>query len=232
MGYSKKIVCLANSRKTSGRCIAGKELLDGNYNEWIRPISERIDGEISEDERRFKDGKRPQVLDIITIPFIENRPHNYQQENHLIDDKYYWEKKGALSWSELQNVVDTVSDALWLNGDPSYNGINDRIPESKANSLRSSLLLIQPDTLTISVEIEGAEFNNGKRKVRAIFTLNNHKYKLVVTDPRIESHFLEKKDNQYKLNAEKAYMCISIGEPYHDYCYKLVASIIYQSNLP
>lgn len=227
MGYSKKIVCLANSKKISGRCIAGKELIDGNYTEWIRPISERTNGEISEDERQFKDGKKPQVLDIITIPFIKHCPHNYQQENHLIDDKY-WEKKGMLSWSELQNVVDTVPDTLWINGDSSNNGINDRISELKANSLESSLLLIQPDTLTISVGIEGAKFGNGKRKVRAIFTLNNHEYKLVVTDPRIESRFLKNKDNQYELNAGEVYMCISIGEPFHDYCYKLVASIIFK----
>ena len=26
--YAKTILCLANSRKTSGRCIAGKELVD------------------------------------------------------------------------------------------------------------------------------------------------------------------------------------------------------------
>ena len=26
----KRIVCLANSRKLTGRCVAGKELLEGN----------------------------------------------------------------------------------------------------------------------------------------------------------------------------------------------------------
>lgn len=230
MSYSKKIVCLANSRKISGRCIAGKELLEGNYNEWIRPVSKRATGEISEYEKRFEDGEHPHVLDIITIPFVEHRPHNYQQENHLIDDGYYWEKEGTLSLSELPKVVDAVPDELWLNGYSSYNGINDRIPEPEANRLESSLLLIQPDTLTISVEIEGAEFDNGKRKVRAIFTHNNHQYKLAVTDPRIESHFLKNEDGQYEVNVGEVYMCISIGEPYNDYCYKLVASIICQSS--
>ena len=38
----KRIVCLANSRKLGGRCIAGKELLaDGVSGSWIRPVSHR-----------------------------------------------------------------------------------------------------------------------------------------------------------------------------------------------
>ena len=36
----KRIVCLANSRKRGGRCVAGKELLaDGRAGGWIRPVS-------------------------------------------------------------------------------------------------------------------------------------------------------------------------------------------------
>jgi hypothetical protein len=37
----KRLVCLANSRKSGGRCIAGRELLTGNLGEWIRPVSDR-----------------------------------------------------------------------------------------------------------------------------------------------------------------------------------------------
>lgn len=228
MNYTKKIICLANSRKISGRCIAGKEVLNGHYGEWIRPISKRPTGEISEIERRFEDGEHPQVLDIVTIPLIEHQPHNYQQENHLIDDGYYWVKEGASNWSDLPKVLDAVPDSLWINGYSSYNGVNDRIPEHLANNLGNSLLLVQPDTLAVSVNVEGAEFGDGKRKVRCLFTLNNHQYKLAVTDPRIESIYLKKEDGKYDIDASKVYMCISIGEPYNDYCYKLVASVIYE----
>lgn len=35
MAIIKKIVCLANSRKLIGRCIAGKEIKKGEASQWI-----------------------------------------------------------------------------------------------------------------------------------------------------------------------------------------------------
>ncbi len=228
MSYTKTIVCLANSRKISGRCIAGKEIIDIGYGEWIRPVSGRPTGEISEYERRFENGEHPQTLDVITIPLIKHFPHHYQQENHLIDDGYYWKKERTVEWDELGSIADRAPNEIWVNGHSSYNGINDRIPENIAISLKSSLLLVQPDTLAISVNSEGAELEDRKRKVRAIFSLNGHQYKLAVTDPKIESIYLKKEDGRYSIDASKVYMCVSIGEPYNDYCYKLVASILHE----
>ena len=68
--YEKTIVCLANSRKLSGRCIAGKELVNSGYGSWIRPVSHRPTEEISEEERRFENGDDPQILDRISIQLI------------------------------------------------------------------------------------------------------------------------------------------------------------------
>lgn len=227
MEYTKKIVCLANSRKMSGRCIAGKEVLDDGYGEWIRPISRRETAEISEEEMRFENGETPEPLDIIEIPMKEYKPNEFQVENHVIDDQYYWEKCGNLSGTELPELLDIVEDTLWINGHSSYNGINDRIPVQDArNNITSSLVLFQPERISVSVDTEGPEPSRAKRKVRAFFTLNGHQYRLTVTDPKIEREYLKRSNGTYSLQSEDVYMCVSIGEPYEGYCYKLVAAII------
>ena len=47
----RQIVCLANSRKPDGRCIAGKLYFQGKFGNWLRPISAREGEELSEVER-------------------------------------------------------------------------------------------------------------------------------------------------------------------------------------
>ena len=44
----KRIVCLANSRKMHGRCVAGREWRDGLAGQWIRPVSNREQQEVLE----------------------------------------------------------------------------------------------------------------------------------------------------------------------------------------
>ena len=51
MGEVKRIVCLANSRKLNGRCLAGKEFGGKGVGTWIRPVGAREHGEVSEYER-------------------------------------------------------------------------------------------------------------------------------------------------------------------------------------
>ncbi len=77
MGYENTILCLANSRRPDGRCIAGKEVVTNGYGNWIRPVNARPTEEISEEDRRYEDGKDPRVLDVITIRMIEPRPGAY-----------------------------------------------------------------------------------------------------------------------------------------------------------
>jgi len=76
------IVCLANSRKPHGRCIAGREVLKNGYGGWIRPVSARSSAEISLEELRYENGREPQILDVITIPMIAAAPRVHQTENH------------------------------------------------------------------------------------------------------------------------------------------------------
>jgi hypothetical protein len=101
--YTKTIICLANSRKITGRCVAGKEVTGSKIGAWIRPVSVRPTGELSEEDRRFQDGKDPRLLDVIRIPMTEPQPDGFQTENHLIDDRYYWTKEREASWDGLED---------------------------------------------------------------------------------------------------------------------------------
>lgn len=51
MNYVKRIICLANSRKMSGPCIAGLETEGSQIGSWIRPGSGRPTQEISPSEQ-------------------------------------------------------------------------------------------------------------------------------------------------------------------------------------
>ena len=156
--YTKTIVCLANSRKPpSGRCIAGKEVLENGYGGWIRPISARQTAEVSEEERHYKNGQDPRILDIIKVPMIGPAPSLHQTENHIIDDRYYWRKTGALSWTDLTYLLDNP-DTLWPNGGSTFYGRNDRVKIEVAAKLKESLLLIKPEALTVGVQMEGGSF--------------------------------------------------------------------------
>ena len=236
IGY-KTIICLANSRKEGGYCIAGKEIINHQVtSNWIRPVGDTETGELYRPyvilktpfpklpkwlnfifslfiQRKF----RPRVLDIIAIPLVEPQPHAYQKENYLIDVKQNWIKAPKIILpTQLTQWCDPVS-SLWINGYHSSKGLNDRIPLVKVtDTITSSLVLITPEHLVIKVLPE---------KVRAEFVFNQQKYNLVITDPRIEQSYRRKPLGDYLLQ-QQAYLCISLGEPFKGYCYKLVAAVI------
>lgn len=224
VSFPKTILCLANSRKISGRCVAGRAIVDGHFAEWVRPVSARPASELSEYERQYENGTDPKVLDVIEIYFVGARPHAFQRENLQIDDTVYWEKIRRAEWPEVQAAVNGQDADLWDNASSSTNGLHDRVLEQDANLAEGSLRLIEVRDLVISVAVEGAEWGNGKRKVRARFSHRNVPYWLTITDPGIERQYLLGIDGQYHVG--RAILCISLGEPYLNYAYKLVASVI------
>jgi hypothetical protein len=223
MPTTKRIVCLANSRKLNGRCIAGIELKDGNSLRWIRPVSAREHEEVSEYERQYEDGSDPRVLDVMDVPLLAPCPKSYQQENWLLDPESYWAKVGRLKWNELDTIAERPT-VLWMDGDSTYNGLNDRIALAQASAFRSSLRLVGVDHLTLSVFSPGEAFGNAKRRVQGRFEHAGARYHLWVTDPVYERDYLRREDGEYSLG--ESYLTVSLGEPHNEYCYKLIAAII------
>ena len=221
---TKRIVCLANSRKRSGRCIAGKEiLLNRQPGGWIRPVSSRPSEEVSEYERQYEDGSDPRVLDVIEIPILNALPKNYQQENWLLDPELYWEKVGSLSPDNLDRWVDRVQ-TLWINEYSSYSGLNDRVPQGIANSLDGSLYLIKASSVELRVWQPGLDFGNPKRRVQGRFSYGGVEYWLWVTDPTYERKYLRLPNGSYTIG--QSYLTVSLGDVDRGYAYKLIAAII------
>ena len=220
---TKRIVCLANSRKPRGRCIAGRELVDDHPEAWIRPVSARRHQAVSEDERRYQDGSDPMLLDIMDVPLLEHRPKDYQQENWLLDPDIYWEKVDKCSWEGLDQFSE-AGGTLWQNGSSTYNGANDQIPLQLAAEETSSLKLIYVDEVGLRVFAPSLAFGDSKRKVQARFHFSGNDYALLVTDPNIEGHYIEQGNGSYDL--AECYLTISLGEPFKGHCYKLVAAVM------
>src|SRR5580700_5914319 len=200
MPYTKTILCLANSRKPpSGRCVAGREAIPGGFGNWIRPVSARPTREISEEERRYENGRQPRVLDVIAIQMSQHVPLDHQKENHQIDDQYYWLKRRSIGWDELLDAVEQVNGSLWTNTSSSYYGQNDRVPASDLGAITRSLFLIRPENFRICVVVEGARLNNPRRRVRARFGLSGHEYSVFVTDPVVEEQYLAMQNAEYSI---------------------------------
>lgn len=219
----KRLVCLANSRKLRGRCVAGRELFQGNPAGWIRPVSDREHEEVSARERQYQDGSEPRLLDIVDIPLLEPRPKSYQQENWLLDPNWYWTVRGTFPHASL-GLLTEAPGPIWINGYHTYHGFNNYVPVEAVGGINSSLKLIAVHGLQLHVHRPGEAFGDMTRRVQADFSFSGVNYGLRVTDPAIEIVYLAQADGVYALGA--SYLTISLGEPYGGNCYKLVAAII------
>lgn len=224
--YYRTILCLANSRKPpSGRCIAGKEYQGARTGQWIRPVSSRSSHEVSEDERRYESGSKAQILDIIRIPLLEHSPQGHQSENHVLDEDSYWEKQGEATWEQIVALEDSYDKGFWVAAEDTHYGLNDKISEAVAVTIPSSLKLLVLKNLSIEVQREqGFQGRPGRRRVRTRFRYASKTYLLSLTDPEIEEQYLRQGDGIYEIG--KAAVCISLGEVWNAYAFRLVASVI------
>lgn len=216
MAVVKRIVCLANSRKKRGFCVAGRELLATGVGPWLRPVSDRESEEVSPQEQAYQNGKSPQLLDVIDIPLIEPRPKGHQTENWLLDPQKRWQYAGKMRWEDLNGLAENPVE-LWVNGQSTNAGLNDRMRPEDAANLRGSLYLLHLDNLDLRV------FVYFRRRIHAIFTHHGISYSIAVTDPAFESKYYAGENGIFPLG--ECFVTISLGEPYEGYCYKLVAGI-------
>lgn len=222
MPYELDIVCLANSWKHRGRCIAGKIHSGQNAGRWIRPVSPIVGNrQITPAQMAYGQGRYADVLDIIKIKFEGSETGTFQSENHIISNSP-WRKVGQIAAIDIENWIDTPP-ALWENGSRSTYGINDKIDSWRLQAPRSSLCIIRPERASIRVSNE----HNGETKVRVLFRYNNTDYAFTTTDARILDEYRVKPHDTYNLPNVRA-LTVSLGErlpPEGGHSYKLIAHV-------
>lgn len=107
-----KIICLANSYKHNGRCIAGLN----EAGQWVRPVSSSRKRAIDK-ETRIINGSEPQILDILEIPLHAHGPvDGCQPENKLLKAGR-WKKVGRVKPKDLLKYREDDSVVLHNNLD-------------------------------------------------------------------------------------------------------------------
>ena len=224
----KRIVCLANSYKPGGRCVAGKELLpDGTIGGWVRPVLSTEEGGVG-NERFYEDetDPEPKVLDIMAVPLIGHDPQDHQQENWLVARQHRWRRIGQLQVGELEHFIDPVQP-LWPDSHRSVIGEIDRVPFSDAKSLTDSLRLIRISALDLTVY----KNYSGRTSVRGQFAYAGRDHSLALTDPRFQIQYLSSRHLQQNIGSysfpREFLLTVSLGGRYQDdNCYKIIAAII------
>jgi hypothetical protein len=227
MSYTKTIVCLANSRKLAGRCVAGKEWDGCRPGRWCRPVSARDRGELTAERWYARSWRDPKLLDLIEVTLSEPRPSGCQSENHLIDTSVRWKYVGRVPAQCLLASLDHPKGALWVNGESTSGGLNDRVHAGVAERQLNSLVLVQPEHLAIKVNTDAPNTERARRRVRGQFSLAANDYILSITDPAIEEPILRHPDG-FSMELQRPILCISLSEKFvaQNACYKLIAGVI------
>jgi hypothetical protein len=213
------ILILASSRKPGGICLAGKRLDGAQRGGWVRPVWESTGIGWNTSVLDRKAGRIPVVGDVFSIPLSVSQPWEYQSENWQVGEGA-WRYTGHPSNRALLPLADD-DVSLWKNSWCSCSGFNDRVPLAMAlRDGEGSLRLIRPDNLKFV-----AELNNGRRKLRAHFFYRSTMYRLCVTDALACERGYSRLDAGHN-GAADALLCISLGQPWDAFCYKLVAGVI------
>lgn len=209
-----RIVCLANSFKLQGRCLAGI-LLDHNNipvepNMWFRPISNKEHGEI--DTAIVNNIKLLDIIEIEVSDFIDK--NNYQSENVYFTDNSI-RKIGVLDKRYLDNMIET--DFLI------FGNRGKAIFKDSICFLKKSLIFIKITAGTYNIILKKYEKKNYPQ-IRIVFIYGGNEYNFPITDPIFLNNYQQ---NIVFNNSNTIYLSLSVGMEYKSWYTKLVAGVIY-----
>src|SRR5436853_5576752 len=108
------LICLANSNKMRGRCVAGLRV-DGKG--WIRPIAPDTDhGQFFLHHFQLDDGSEPKVLDLIRLNLAHTQPVPGQPENWVVGKERWILKARPLGRDLYPRLRDAITTGPVLLG--------------------------------------------------------------------------------------------------------------------
>src|SRR5687768_10974600 len=108
----RELICLANSYKHGGRCVAGLAT-DGTG--WLRPVSALPDGILHPPDFTLPDGSPARPLDVLRIELQTPKPDPHHPENWLLGSKRWQLSSRPLPpslFSVLQKGISDKSELL------------------------------------------------------------------------------------------------------------------------
>lgn len=178
---------------------------------WVRPVSDTKDGELTAGQCTMDVGRQVAPLDVVRVYLDSPAPRPHQPEDWLISGRQ-WRLQGRLAVSEAKKILEQASE-VHMSG--IFGNAADRVSWRDISSRSSSGM---ESSLTL-VRATAPEFTWGSKRQqkRAVFDHAGVTYDLAMTfeaRPPVGQ------------SASKWYFTISLGEPFHGYCFKLVAGAI------
>lgn len=212
-----QMICLANSRKNSDRCVAG---IDKSTRLWVRPTTRLDDGRIPV-KLCIINGKPIRPLDAIDVSLTDESP-GYECENRVMFSTR-WKRIGTVPYKEIQPFCET--EILHSHRD-------DFLTAVPYNYL---LQLPKPKRRTLQV-IETTDFRvvrNGQNKWRGSIPLDgSDRLFATITDPE----FCQKLDTGHQ-PSNPCLVVFSFSQPWSQSygeeelrCYRLIAAVIESKN--
>lgn len=215
----KYFICLANSYKRGGRCIAGVEIVTNNSGvwkpvrnddgrpRWIRPIAKTTYGEIP---NFVAEGIK--LLSVVKLTDVVPCPEQAHVENVYYSQMKQCEYNVLLEPSILNQLIDSKHQSIFHNRGRA-------VSAEMLMGINYSLMLIHPDKASAY-----RDENREKSKNRMKFTYYGVEYDFPITDPSFLEEF--KREPERYDNIPDVYLALSLGLEFEGWHHKLVAGVI------
>lgn len=220
-GMDVYFICLANSLKRRGRCIAGIAVTIDNGRwfivrkedgspKWVRPIDATTDfGEIL-----IGEAQAIPLLSVVKLVDIVPIPDQAHQE-----DVHYQQ---MVVVGRVEPSIDVLNQFLDQTHSVIFYGTDRSISTETYSHADHSLMFVHADKAEIVAEVK-----EDKTRYRMLLTWNSVMYDLSVTDPDCIAALNEQRMSVGVL--QDVYVTLSLGLIYEERHHKLIASVIVPS---